>query len=420
MRKSQHIDEKLIGYNSESKNQTLQTYLQSLVDKHKLKVHNGQFAIVLNPPDLNYIYKLWTVDAGFDKWIEVCKTHQNNPAIPKIIGRIKTIPNFFIRRSEFTLPIKIVKIEKLKPLASKYAPYLEIIYKAHRGNASKEKAIQLLKAEYAPPAAITFCDRIYKIVEDNVDDATIGFDLGVLNVMVRDSDWVLTDGFSDVGRINVSDGQITRQMDDYNFLPKFMAPTVRGGFIQGRGNTLSPVNDNDHRLPHNKIMYWLTQDAYREFNYQEFNKLKDTNKVFEVWKRNKMFPTLNLVAYAFLKRHIDFLEYTKAVTKSSIISAYVLALTYQPSMPLDITKVMDIDNDAMSDILFSITQVEIPLARIAEVIDILYGEYPTEVIQVISEEYMESKMFKYILQHLVANNDDARLEQLLDRMVEID
>jgi F0F1-type ATP synthase gamma subunit len=167
-------------------------------------------------------------------------------------------------------------------------------------------------------------------------------------------------------------------------------------------------------------MYWLTADAYREFNYQEFNKLKDTNRVFAILAHNKMFPTLNLVAYAFLKRHLDFLEYAKAVSKSSIISAYALALTYRPSMPLDITKVMDIDNDAMSDILFSITQVEIPLARISEVIDILYEKYPTEVIQVISEEYMESTMFKYILQHLVANNDDDRPDQLLDRMVEID
>jgi hypothetical protein len=58
--------------------------------------------------------------------------------------------------------------------------------------------------------------------------------------MVRNDDWVLTDGFSDIGRINVSDGQITRQMDDSNFLPKFMASTNRGRFIQGRGNTLSP------------------------------------------------------------------------------------------------------------------------------------------------------------------------------------
>lgn len=415
-----NIAEKLIGYNSESKNQTLQTYLQSMVDKHKLTVHNGQFAIVLNPPDLNYIYKLWTVDIGFDKWIEVCKSNQNNPAIPKIIGRIKTIPNFFIRRSEFTLPIKIVKIEKLKPLASKYAPYLEMIYKAHRRNDSKEKAIQLLKAEYAPPAAIAFCDRIYKIVEDNVDGSTIGFDLGVLNVMVRNDDWVLTDGFSDIARINVSDKQITRQMDDSNFLPKFMAPTVRGRFIQGKGNTLAPVADNDHRLPHNKIMYWLTPEAYREFNYIEFKKLKNTNQVFGIWEHNKMFPTLNLVAYAFIKHHIVFLEYTKAVSKSSIISAYARALTYQAAMPLLITKVMDMDEGVMSDILFSITQEEIPLDRIAEVIDILYEEYPTEVIGVISEEYMESKLFKNILQNLVANVDDDRLTKLLDSMPDLD
>lgn len=415
-----NIAEKLIGYNSESKNQTLQTYLQSMVDKHKLTVHNGQFAIVLNPPDLNYIYKLWTVDVGFDKWIDVCKANQNNPAIPKIIGRIKTIPNFFIRRSEFTLPIKIVKIEKLKPLSAKYAPYLEIIYNAYRGNASKEKAIQLLKAEYAPPEAIAFCDRIYKIVEDHVDGTTIGFDLGVLNVMVRNDDWVLTDGFSDIARINVSDKQITRQMDDSNFLPKFMAPTVRGGFIQGKGNTLAPVADNDKRLPHNKIMYWLTPEAYREFNYIEFNKLKDTNRVFSVLAHNKMFPTLNLVAYAFIKHHMGFLEYTKAVSKSSLIGAYALALTYQPAMPLNITMVIDMDEGVMSDILFSITQVEIPLDRLTEVIDILYDEYPTEVIDVISEEYMESKLFKHILQNLVANNDDDRLDKLLDSMPDLD
>jgi hypothetical protein len=104
---------------------TLQQYLQSLVDKHKIKVANGNFSVVLIPEDKPYVYKIWSDDKGFDTWIGYCSKNQGEYSlIPKIYGKIKELPHLFIRGDEYTnTKLKIAKIEKLSDCVSMEVDY---------------------------------------------------------------------------------------------------------------------------------------------------------------------------------------------------------------------------------------------------------------------------------------------------------
>lgn len=104
---------------------TLQQYLQNLVDKHKIKIANGNFSVVLIPEDKPYVYKIWSDDKGFDTWIEYCSKNQGKYSfIPKIYGKVKTLPHLFIRGDEYKDTIlKIAKIEKLNDCLSMEVDY---------------------------------------------------------------------------------------------------------------------------------------------------------------------------------------------------------------------------------------------------------------------------------------------------------
>lgn len=110
---------------------TLQQYLQNLVDKHKIKIANGNFSVVLIPEDKPYVYKIWSDDKGFDTWIEYCSKNQGKYSfIPKIYGKIKTLPHLFIRGDEYKdTKLKIVKIEKLNECLS-----MDVAYHYHGVN----------------------------------------------------------------------------------------------------------------------------------------------------------------------------------------------------------------------------------------------------------------------------------------------
>lgn len=105
---------------------TLQQYLQSLVDKHKIKVASGNFSVVLIPPDKDYVYKIWSDDKGFDVWVNYCVANQGKYSfLPKIYGKLRKLPHLFIRGEEFkNTVLKIARIEKLKPCRNSIINYI--------------------------------------------------------------------------------------------------------------------------------------------------------------------------------------------------------------------------------------------------------------------------------------------------------
>lgn len=110
--KSKHISESAYKH---LEKYTLQEYIQTLIDKHKIKIANGNFSVVLIPEDKPYVYKIWCDDEGFDAWIDYCIQNQGKYSfIPKIYGRIKKLPNVFIRNKIYKHSIlKVAQIEKL-------------------------------------------------------------------------------------------------------------------------------------------------------------------------------------------------------------------------------------------------------------------------------------------------------------------
>lgn len=59
------------------------------------------------------VYKFWLEDSAYEKYVEYCLKHQNNPHVPKFLSKIKSIHSFFLRPSEFPDKIKYIKMEKL-------------------------------------------------------------------------------------------------------------------------------------------------------------------------------------------------------------------------------------------------------------------------------------------------------------------
>lgn len=412
------IIESLIGYNSETKQQTLQTYLQSLKDKHKIQIHNGQFAIVLNHPNLNHVYKLWTNDAAFDKWLELCKNNSNNPAFPKFIGRTKTLPNFFIRREEFNLPIKIVKMEKLIPSPERFGNYYNIIYNAYRGNASKKKAISLLQDAHAPSQVIVFCDRVYDIVVNNINEYTTGFDLGQDNIMMRGDDLVMTDGFSEINLINIADRQITRQMDNSDFLPTLVKPSDSGKFVSGRGKNQLAIPNYSKSHPVGLPEHWYDAKAFETFDYRKF-KNANTKDVFANWRNKSEIPPHNLLVYAFLQSNTGVLYYfSNKIPVDNIITAYADALSKQQfGMPARLYDVCELNKDNISKLIkVMINDYDIPLSLFSEVIDDIYFGYPLKVREIIQEEYMASDFMKTTVEHILANVVDEELQSIYELM----
>lgn len=90
--------------------------LQAMVDKHGLHKFTGNQATVITSPDRKAVYRVWARDPGYEKWLAVAETMQDNQHIVKILGRLRTIPTRF-KGLPKDVQLKFAKLEKLEPLA---------------------------------------------------------------------------------------------------------------------------------------------------------------------------------------------------------------------------------------------------------------------------------------------------------------
>lgn len=77
------------------------------------------------------VYKFWFLDSAYTAFVQYCKSHDNNPLLPKFTSNIKKMPAFFIRHEDAPDYVNFVKMEKLNSNRNilnyqfdlKYQPY---------------------------------------------------------------------------------------------------------------------------------------------------------------------------------------------------------------------------------------------------------------------------------------------------------
>lgn len=102
-------------FNSEKSDQRWTDQLQALIDKHGLKKFSGNQATVITSDDSKSVYRIWSRDVGYEKWLAVAEKMQSNPHVMKIQGRMRIIPTQF-KGMPKDVKLKFVKLEKLTPI----------------------------------------------------------------------------------------------------------------------------------------------------------------------------------------------------------------------------------------------------------------------------------------------------------------
>lgn len=96
--------------------------LQAMVDKHGLQKFTGNQATVITSANRKVVYRVWAKDPGYEKWIEIARSMQNNPHIVKVYGPVRTIPTKF-KGMPKDVQLKFVKLEKLQPMQISRGPW---------------------------------------------------------------------------------------------------------------------------------------------------------------------------------------------------------------------------------------------------------------------------------------------------------
>jgi hypothetical protein len=108
---------------------SLRQVFQDLGRRHGWLSANGSYAVVVYSRSKPYVYRIWRNDAGYDTWLEYALKHQDNPAIVKVLGKVKSFPFSIVvpdKGPEYKL--KYVKIEKLKPLSAELRDLIRIVW----------------------------------------------------------------------------------------------------------------------------------------------------------------------------------------------------------------------------------------------------------------------------------------------------
>lgn len=166
------------------------------------KIGDGVFAIAfLKVPGV--IYKFWIHDPSYEKYVNYCLLHQDNPYLPKFKSKIKTLTTFFDKPLEFPNKIKYIKMEYLEPLKKlnskiTFDVITDIIHEVMYGNhKSTNEFIESISTEKVYDDLHSQFDEIiyiYEFIKDMIDHGIRVNDLHDENVMVRNnSQIVITD-----------------------------------------------------------------------------------------------------------------------------------------------------------------------------------------------------------------------------------
>lgn len=179
-------------FNTEKSDQRWTDQLQALINKHGLQKFSGLQATVITTPDREHVYRVWVKDDGYEAWMNLALTMQDNPHIVKILGKPRIIPTKF-KGLPSDLKVKFVKLEKLDSLMK---------IKGKDGQTLEDAILKYGDPDYTPvdPAAteafmkehesfFKTCDEVKKHLRAN--------DFTTENIMLRGTTLVITDPVSD-------------------------------------------------------------------------------------------------------------------------------------------------------------------------------------------------------------------------------
>ncbi len=187
---------------------TLSAIIQNLIVNGKYKQHQGAYALVLEPPDKDYVYRAWTNDKGYDKFLEYVRANENKYLI-KLIGKTVKLPLFFKHNSSMPESINVQRIEKLVPIKSRLvietisscnlflqkfakpnAKFDDMVYDAVNSTHDHEELVQEFMLDNK-----SFFQEYLKIGLWAKSQSTLGIDMHANNVMLRGNTFVITDPF---------------------------------------------------------------------------------------------------------------------------------------------------------------------------------------------------------------------------------
>lgn len=192
-----------------------------------VKLLNGQqgyFGAVIFGDHSKYVYKVWAVDPGYEKWLKAAAQHQDNPWFPKIIRPPKEVLLPLVRDAQFD-SVNVVRIERLEPITNPLVVNL-INLTARIFTWDKKQLLQkimslkspvrddlvgtkvadsrhliMLEVNQAASSIVFLLDKLklsrkeYCDALDVLNEKAHDFDLAVNNVMMRGSQPVFTDPY---------------------------------------------------------------------------------------------------------------------------------------------------------------------------------------------------------------------------------
>lgn len=171
--------------------------LNKWIKDGKIKVKDGSFSFVVIPNDTDFVYKVWSKDAGWWEYLEYIQDHSENPHLVKLKSRIKKIRYTFKRPADFDDVLYVVRVEKLQELTTNLDAYAQV--RGLVNYVKRTKHFDLVKAksfiqneQYIEPPPDTFIQTVF----DVLNSAVISYhDFKPDNVMLRGDTLVITDPY---------------------------------------------------------------------------------------------------------------------------------------------------------------------------------------------------------------------------------
>lgn len=249
--KESRIDE-LTGYKSISSEYSLESYIQKLVEDGDVKDFYGNWGLVLSVTDKPYVYKIWYDDPPFEHYADFCIRNQKISFVPKVYGKVKTIPLTFVRDiSHRHVKIKALRIEKLSSITS-WDTITDIIFESidydnyDNSNKNEMRAIlqsstsikELLSGYYGK--LTTYGYQWVNDIIDNMDKITnngkMSKDIRLPNIMKTDDNKLkITDPVYDM-----SDSKGIVQLFDTINSAEF-TPDKKNFMVHGKNEEVSPL-----------------------------------------------------------------------------------------------------------------------------------------------------------------------------------
>lgn len=179
----------------------------------------GLFAKVYGH-DTGDVYKFWVKDDAYEKYIDYCLKHQDNPFLPKFKSKIKNLTTFFKRPSSFPDKIRYIKMEALKPVehtSNQMVPGTDTTYRALINmlleiidfNGTFDTVKQMIERMMRKHKVVAdsyillnkkigFVEDLFDVLSDLTKHVGKINDLHEGNIMLRGDQLVLTDPFADI------------------------------------------------------------------------------------------------------------------------------------------------------------------------------------------------------------------------------